>query len=595
MWEFFTVCDDPTKAKCKCNAIYSRGKTPKTYSTKSLLDHIKKKHQHEYADLRQREEKDKPDEPSSSCANMMDLTTAASTQRQAICQKQPTIVDTFEKCKQFGANHPTQIKLNHELMEWLIDGMLPYSTVENECFKKFVHTLCPRYKLSSEKYLRTCLMPNMYSKVKKEVIRIIHEHVDYCSVTTDMWSSAAMDAYMSVTVDFILEAWNKKSMVLECLPFKENHTSQNLIKALQSAFLEYGIENSIHAIVPDNAANIVKATNEGGWKNVGCFLHGLHLVVTNSMKCQYAVVDLLAKVRIVVRAFHHSTKAKTLLKAAQEKENLPNHKLILDQETRWSSTYQMLDRFLLQKKAIILASLEMEKLPRLLEVYEWKMLQSLVELLKGIANVVTYCEKESACISEAIPGIKSLKKMLSSNDYYGVNTLKEELLENIQKYFYGNDRRDHFISIEENELYTIATLLDPRFKKKGFLSEGAADHAELLLTKMVADEIKKGDLSKRLASNPDKSVNTSPKRRKMDDTMQKRSGACAFAYFDDSASSEDGSQEDDENLDEYARAKIAITTYLQEPRSRFSDSPLLFWHSSYARYPELANLARRYL
>ena len=159
---------------------------------------------------------------------------------------------------------------------------------------------------------------------------------------------------------------------------------------------------------------------------MGCFLHGLHLVVTNSMKCQRAVVDLLAKVRIVVRAFHHSTKAKTLLKAAQEKENLPNHKLILDQETRWSSTYQMLDRFLLQKKAIILASLEMEKLPRLLEVYEWKMLQSLVELLKGIANVVTYCEKESACISEAIPGIKSLKKMLSSNDYYGVNTLKEE-------------------------------------------------------------------------------------------------------------------------------------------------------------------------
>ena len=67
---------------------------------------------------------------------------------------------------------------------------------------------------------------------------------------------------------------------------------------------------------------------------------------------------------------------------------------------------------------------------------------------------------------------------MSSNDYYGVNSLKEELLQNIQKYFYGNDRRDHFISIEENELYTIAALLDPRLKKKGFLSEGAADHAE---------------------------------------------------------------------------------------------------------------------
>ena len=136
--------------------------------------------------------------------------------------------------------------------------MLPYSTVKNKCFKTFVCTLCPRYKIPSEKYLRICLMPNMYSKVKKEVIRIIHEHLHYCSVTTDMWSSAAMDAYMSVTVHFILQkAWDKKSMVLECLPFKENHTFDNLIKALQSVFLEYGIENSIHAIVRDNAANIL--------------------------------------------------------------------------------------------------------------------------------------------------------------------------------------------------------------------------------------------------------------------------------------------------------------------------------------------------
>ena len=98
---------------------------------------------------------------------MMDLTTAASSQQQATCLKQTTIVETFKKCKQFGENHPTKTKLNHKLMEWLIDAMLPYSTVENKCFKKFVCTFCPRYKIPSEKYLRTCLMPNMYSKVTK--------------------------------------------------------------------------------------------------------------------------------------------------------------------------------------------------------------------------------------------------------------------------------------------------------------------------------------------------------------------------------------------------------------------------------------------
>ena len=66
---------------------------------------------------------------------MTDLTTAASSQQQVTCLKQTTIVETFKKCKQFGANHSNQIKINHELMEWLIDAKLPYSTIENECFK----------------------------------------------------------------------------------------------------------------------------------------------------------------------------------------------------------------------------------------------------------------------------------------------------------------------------------------------------------------------------------------------------------------------------------------------------------------------------
>ena len=65
-------------------------------------------------------------------------------------------------------------------------------------------------------------MPNMYSKVKKEVTRIIHEHLHYCSVTTDMWSSAAMDAYMSVTVHFISQkVWDKNLRFLNAYYLKK--------------------------------------------------------------------------------------------------------------------------------------------------------------------------------------------------------------------------------------------------------------------------------------------------------------------------------------------------------------------------------------
>lgn len=48
VWQFFKICEsDESIAQClisNCNKKYSRGKTPKTYSTKSLRDHLQQKH-----------------------------------------------------------------------------------------------------------------------------------------------------------------------------------------------------------------------------------------------------------------------------------------------------------------------------------------------------------------------------------------------------------------------------------------------------------------------------------------------------------------------------------------------------------------------
>ena len=129
----------------------------------------------------------------------------------------------------------------------------------------------------------------------------------------------------------------RKSAVLQCLPFAESHTVENLLLALESPFSEYKIRERLHLVVRDNAANIVKAVNDGGLKHVGCFLHGLHLVVTNSLKKQKSVATLLTKIRSIVRKLRHSTKAKSVLMKAQEREGISRHTLIIDQETRWSS------------------------------------------------------------------------------------------------------------------------------------------------------------------------------------------------------------------------------------------------------------------
>jgi len=39
LWQLFTVYDDPCNAERKCRKVYTRGRTPKTYCTKSLPYH----------------------------------------------------------------------------------------------------------------------------------------------------------------------------------------------------------------------------------------------------------------------------------------------------------------------------------------------------------------------------------------------------------------------------------------------------------------------------------------------------------------------------------------------------------------------------
>ena len=149
VWQFFSVCDDPCKAKCKCGKVYTRGRTPKSYSTKSLLDHLHRAHSAEYAQVKQKA--NKPEETrSNSPIRVLNDKPGSST------EKQPTLTDLVERQQPFGANHPMQRKLSHLVLEWIADALLPYNTVENDAFVRLLKTACPRFAVPSAKYLRTC-------------------------------------------------------------------------------------------------------------------------------------------------------------------------------------------------------------------------------------------------------------------------------------------------------------------------------------------------------------------------------------------------------------------------------------------------------
>ncbi|KAG5872831.1 hypothetical protein JTB14_024985 [Gonioctena quinquepunctata] len=216
-------------------------------------------------------------------------------------------------------------------------------------------------------------------------------------------------------------------------------------------------------------------------KYQGCFVHTLQLTIKDSIDCQRAVIDVIAKARRIVTYFNHSATACDKLKKLQEQMNVPTEKLIQDIQTRWNSTYYMLERLLEQKKVISIYILDNPDLTDL-TFHQWDLVQKLINLLQPFEEITKLSSNRECCISEVIPLVKTLDSYLSNRSksaiFSGVDTLRSDLQKNLEKRF------NHIFT---EESFTLATLLDPRFKNSFFDNEGGPIY-EILKRKITVQE-----------------------------------------------------------------------------------------------------------
>ncbi|KAJ8877088.1 hypothetical protein PR048_021540 [Dryococelus australis] len=152
---------------------------------------------------------------------------------------------------------------------------------------------------------------------------------EFVAVTTDMWTTTSNNDYSSLTVHYLDEQFVLKHVCIEVVPFPEiSHTAANLCDFITLALREWGIDNKVVAIVPDNGQNIVAGLEMSQFLHVPCLAHTFQLKVKDGFLNSKNISVLVATCRKLVGHLKHSALACKVLKRGQNLTNLPTHRLI---------------------------------------------------------------------------------------------------------------------------------------------------------------------------------------------------------------------------------------------------------------------------
>lgn len=136
---------------------------------------------------------------------------------------------------------------------------------------------------------------------------------------------------------------------------------------------------------------------------------------------------------------------------------LPN-RLQQDVRTRWNSTQYMIESLIAQKRTLSAYNAEYD-LPATLTANQWGLLEKASMVLAPFEEMTREVSGSSTSVADVIPIVCVLKRVLIRENKadQGIKTMKSTLLDLVNR---------RFNEVESTLLYSVATLLDPRYKDR---------------------------------------------------------------------------------------------------------------------------------
>ena len=276
-----------------------------------------------------------------------------------------------------------------KLVDWIVNHAQRFSVVEQDDFVELVSTLREEYTLPSRNTIKSKVLEQWQNEKKRVRSKLVSDiGGSRCGFTTDMWTSAAKRGYMVITIHYIDDNWEMKSVIIAFVRVLYPHSGERLgdhfiqaVKAMDPKLL-----CSIWAITTDNASNngtmldyinlnldseirdcieeAVAADADAdsdiscGFTNtsevflVSCFAHTIQLAIKDGLANCRNLDAAVGRFRDIVKKISDSPKLLEALAIVCSNLKVANKIPSLDVETRWNSTWEMLNGIISLRKPL---------------------------------------------------------------------------------------------------------------------------------------------------------------------------------------------------------------------------------------------------
>ncbi|CAL5429095.1 unnamed protein product [Camellia sinensis] len=280
-------------------------------------------------------------------------------------KKQKTL--SFQSIKEEGSENSLglwkfeQDACRDALAQMIVKDELPFRFVEREGFRHFCSVMQPNFrKLSRITVARDCV--TLFSNEKKKLRNLFMKSNQRICLTTDSWTSLQNVSYMCLTAHFIDKDWKLHKRILSFCVIS-SHKGEAIGRAVEACLIDWGIEKLCTLTVDNASANDVALAYlkrkfskksdafilKGEFFHMRCCAHIINLIVKDGLN---EIKGSVTRIRDAVKYVRSSPQREQRFKSCVEKERI-NHKssLCLDVQTRWNSTFLMLNTALKFQKA----------------------------------------------------------------------------------------------------------------------------------------------------------------------------------------------------------------------------------------------------